>query len=44
MSKKQVTIQLSPKVLDAVIKEHKKTKRPKQVVIDERLKVSYGIA
>lgn len=43
MAKKQVTIQLSNEVVTEVVKEAKKTKKPKQVVIDERLKKSYGI-
>ena len=43
MAKKQMTIQLSESVVTEVLKEVKKTKKPKQVVIDERLKQAYGI-
>jgi len=43
MAKKQMTIQLSEDTVVEILKEVKKTKKPKQVVIDERLKKSYGI-
>jgi hypothetical protein len=43
MAKIQTTLQLSEEVILAVSKEAKKTKKAKQVIIDERLKKSYGI-
>lgn len=39
----QITIQLSEEVVREITKEVKKTKKPKQVIIDERLKKSYAI-
>ena len=43
MAKKQITMQLSPVVITAIEKESKKTKKPKQFLVDNRLKASYGI-
>lgn len=43
MAKKQITVQLSEDVIKEIAKEHKKTKKAKQVIIDNRLKQSYGI-
>jgi ribosomal protein L31E len=43
MAKKQLTIQLSETTINAIVKEAKKKKKAKQVIIDERLKESYGL-
>jgi predicted DNA binding CopG/RHH family protein len=43
MAKKQITIQLSVEVIDAVKKEAKKTNKAKQAVINDVLKGVYGI-
>lgn len=43
MAKKQITMQLSPLVIEAIEKEHIKTKKAKQVLVNERLKKSYAI-
>lgn len=43
MAKVQMTIQLSEEAVKEIMKEVKKTKKPKQVVIDERIKQAYGI-
>jgi len=43
MAKKQITIQLENEVIELINNDSEKTKKPKQVIINERLKKSYGI-
>lgn len=43
MAKKQVTMQLDEDVLKEIAKDAKKTKRAKQVVVNNILKINYGL-
>jgi len=43
MAKKQVTMQLDESVIKKVVKDAKRTKRAKQVIVNNILKINYGL-